>query len=296
MRRRHIALLILLLLTSLIAALVVLTWREVRQEQLNHALIAAVDRNDAANVRRLLRQGADPNAQVLVDDKPPVWKQFWDTLRFRSDPAFAPRMTALAAAITWNSHYDATKDHTIPDGDNADTVKALANAGADVNAGFTRVWSYGTFGTERLRTTPLIEAAANGKWKVMQVLLACHADVHATDGYGNTALMYAVLDWNTGMVKRLVKGGAEVNVKDDNGETALFWAFDWAEPQRHAPMTVICRMYQNPDPNMQEIVKFLLRSRAAVHGISCRGTKIMSLARRWGDKRLIQMLVQAGAR
>jgi hypothetical protein len=87
MRRKRTALLTLLLLIGLIAVPVVLTWREVRQEQLNHALIAAVDRNEAAGVRRLLRQGADPNAQVHTDDKRSLWKQVWDRLRVFSSMA-----------------------------------------------------------------------------------------------------------------------------------------------------------------------------------------------------------------
>ncbi len=35
------------------------TWREVRQERLNHALIAVVRRNDTDAVRNLLHGGAD---------------------------------------------------------------------------------------------------------------------------------------------------------------------------------------------------------------------------------------------
>jgi hypothetical protein len=73
MRRRRAALLTLLVLVGLVAVPVVLTWREVKQEQLNHALIAAVDHNDAAEVRRWLRQGADPNAKDDFGETPLFW-------------------------------------------------------------------------------------------------------------------------------------------------------------------------------------------------------------------------------
>jgi len=63
MRRRYATLLTLLPLVGLVAVPVVLTWREVRQEQLNHALIAVVIRNDLSSVYSLLKQGADANAR-----------------------------------------------------------------------------------------------------------------------------------------------------------------------------------------------------------------------------------------
>ena len=44
------------------------------------------------------------------------------------------------------------------------------------------------------------------------------------DGYGRTALMYAVCreDYNT--VKLLLDNGADVNMKDNDGKTALMYA------------------------------------------------------------------------
>jgi hypothetical protein len=125
MRRRRTALFTLLVLIGLIAVPVVLTWREMRQEQLNHALIVAVDRNDAALVRRLLHQGADANAADLPDDKRPVWKLLWDLLRCGSGQTTAHGKSALTTAILWYP------EDTDPD--NADIVRALAEAGANVN-------------------------------------------------------------------------------------------------------------------------------------------------------------------
>ena len=60
MRLRRTAFFTLILLVGLLAVPVVLTYREVRQEWLNHAMIAAVDRNDTGSVQDLLRAGAAP--------------------------------------------------------------------------------------------------------------------------------------------------------------------------------------------------------------------------------------------
>ena len=68
------------------------------------------------------------------------------------------------------------------------------------------------------------------------------------------------------------------------------------ETLRHEPIMAGSRLYQNPDSNMQEIVKFLLRSGASATGKNLRGDRIMSLALAWGDKKLIQMLKQAGTK
>ena len=81
MRRRPAALLTISLLDGLIAIPAVLTWRQARQDPLDHALIAAVDRNDTALVRKLLRQGADPNAAVLPEDNRSVTPETTPAIR-----------------------------------------------------------------------------------------------------------------------------------------------------------------------------------------------------------------------
>jgi hypothetical protein len=78
MRRRRVALLTFWLLVGVIAVPVVLTWRAVRQKQLNHGLIAAVDRNDTSAIRQYLHAGANPNVPILPDDTRPVWKRLLD--------------------------------------------------------------------------------------------------------------------------------------------------------------------------------------------------------------------------
>lgn len=53
------------------------------------------------------------------------------------------------------------------------------------------------------------------------------ADINATDKYGVTALIQACLHQKKDIVELLIKNGADVNFKDDEGETALAVAERW---------------------------------------------------------------------
>jgi hypothetical protein len=307
MRRKRTALITLLLLIGLIAVPVVLTWREVRQEQLNHALIAAVDRNDAANVRRLLRHGADPNAEVLPVDTRSVWTRLRDLIRHHPIPSAAPspfptwkavavHKPVLMEAIEWSPSDKA-------DPDNVDTVKALADAGANVNFRLNYVTMHMLrWDTVPFHTSLLLEAAYHGKVKVVQVLLAHRADANAADDYGRTPLMYAAAQTSPDMVTALLNAGAQIEAKDDDAETALAWIFDynvWIR-HKHAYGLSISIRY---DSTMsvytarRATVAVLLRHRALVNDRDRSGVTILSLAAQCckEDKELNHMLTQSGA-
>src|SRR5579859_6918143 len=74
--RKRTAPVLIGLLAFLITAPVVATWRAVRQEQLNRALIEAVKRNDDRAVVALLQVGADTNCR----DAPPRKLSLLETL------------------------------------------------------------------------------------------------------------------------------------------------------------------------------------------------------------------------
>jgi Ankyrin repeats (3 copies) len=74
--------------------------------------------------------------------------------------------------------------------------------------------------------TPLMQAAANGDTKEVQKLLAAGADVNARDQSGQTALIIACRTPHVPpeLVKALVAAGADVNTRSRNDYTALSWA------------------------------------------------------------------------
>ncbi len=106
---------------------------------------------------------------------------------------------------------------------NADRIKALIAAGADVNAKNGR------------SMTALMWAAYNNKDDVdcCRALIAVHAEVNAQDNSGRTALMIAAGRGNAECVKALIAAGADVNAKTSYNYTALKCALNSKERNDH---------------------------------------------------------------
>eukprot|EP01108_Squamamoeba_japonica_P000752 TRINITY_DN1271_c0_g1_i1.p2 TRINITY_DN1271_c0_g1~~TRINITY_DN1271_c0_g1_i1.p2 ORF type:complete len:123 (+),score=60.40 TRINITY_DN1271_c0_g1_i1:61-429(+) len=68
-------------------------------------------------------------------------------------------------------------------------------------------------------STPLQQAADYGHVELIRYLAQKGADVNAKDNFGNTALLNAVYEGHTGAVKELLKLGANTSVKGPDGKT-----------------------------------------------------------------------------
>jgi ankyrin repeat protein len=68
-----------------------------------------------------------------------------------------------------------------------------------------------------------IQRAQQGDIQAVKVFLAAGMDPNTKDAKGNTALMYAVAENRTELIKVLLKAKANVNEKND-GQTALSWS------------------------------------------------------------------------
>jgi len=62
--------------------------------------------------------------------------------------------------------------------------------------------------------TPLTRAAGTGDARQVQALLSQGADPNATDGAGGSALIAAAREGHVGVMRVLIKGGADVNQRD----------------------------------------------------------------------------------
>jgi len=73
--------------------------------------------------------------------------------------------------------------------------------------------------------------AANSGENALKQHLASGADVNSRDDDGETPLMRAADDGHTAIVETLLKSGADVNAIDEDGETALMMAAEEGHAQ-----------------------------------------------------------------
>ncbi|MBL0418790.1 ankyrin repeat domain-containing protein [Ramlibacter sp. AW1] len=187
---------------------------------------AAIKRDDAAAVQRLLAAGFDANtvspdgqhglylalrepslkvAQVLVR-----WPQTKVESRNAADES--PLMMA------------ALKGHT-------ELVRRLIERDADVNK---PGWA------------PLHYAATNGHLDIMALLLEHHAFIDAQSPNGTTPLMMAAMYGTPQAVKLLLEEGADVHMKNQLGMTAMDFAQKARRPDAADLITQRLRQLQQP--------------------------------------------------
>jgi Ankyrin repeats (3 copies)/Ankyrin repeat len=109
----------------------------------------------------------------------------------------------------------------------AETVSALVEAGANVNA------------TNALGRTALTFASSYGLAAIVKVLLDHHADpnIIPKDSTGWTAVIAAAHNGHLEVVRLLLDHGADVSIQDKQGRTALAWA----QAQGHADVALALR-------------------------------------------------------
>jgi len=70
----------------------------------------------------------------------------------------------------------------------------------------------------------LLSASIKGNTKIADLLLKAGADVNAKDNDGWTTLMWALFNENMDMMELLLKAGADVNAKSNEGNRILWFA------------------------------------------------------------------------
>lgn len=127
--------------------------------------------------------------------------------------------------------------------------------------------------TDAKRTALMLTTDA----QVVRALLEKGADVNLRDAEGMTALMYAIRDprAESEAVEALLSGGAKVDTQDESGRTALTWAAIGGRA---------------------DVVRALLSKHAALNPKTNTGRTPLALAAINGRIEVVRQLTQAGAR
>ena len=226
-------------------------------------LTLAATNGNAALTEALLKAGADPN--LAVGEGETILMTAARTGNVGTIKALVARGADVNAAEQWQGQtalvYAATQNH-------ADAVKLLVELGADVNIRSKRLefpdFVFKTAGMIYAvqpvgSWTPLMYAARDGAVDAVRVLADSGADLNLVDPDGTTALTLAIINGHFDAAVALLDKGADPNVADRNGMTALYAAVD---------MHTIQTVWGRPMPLLEDatdpvaLVKALLAHRA----------------------------------
>ena len=188
-------------------------------------MIAASVQRNAATVRYLVQKGVDPTWSTKYDSvlSRAAGQGDTETLRFLlakggdTKKADALGFTALLNTLAYAD---------------LERVNLLLKAGSNVNASNTFGGAVKNGPLALTGLTPLMLAVSNGSSEITAALLRAGAEVNAADGRKMTPVMLAVATdlANPATVDLLIQAGADVNAKDQNGESVLDWANKFRDP------------------------------------------------------------------
>ena len=212
-------------------------YRAKTQRDLNMQLLGAVRKGNAEEARQLLERGADPNIRDVPQQQLSLWQQIRYAfhkdrqtvqgqmptvleMAMHSDSDPNPRMVNAALVKTLleaGAHPDdCSEDHITPlmvavQFDSPQTVQMLLDHGANPLAR----------DDDGLRPIHYLTGNDTDELKIADLLIKSGEDVNVTDNTGNTPLMNISGSENIPMVRYLIAHNANVNQRNEGGNTAL---------------------------------------------------------------------------
>jgi ankyrin repeat protein len=226
-------------------------------------LTLAATNGNGAIAEALLKAGANPN--VTVGEGETILMTAARAGNVATIKALVAHGADVNAAEQWQGQtalvYAAVENH-------ADAVKVLVELGANVNVRSKKLefpdFVFKTAGMIYAvqpvgSWTPLMYAARDGAIDAVRALAAGGADLNLVDPEGTTALTLAIINGHFDTAVALLEKGADPNVPDKNGMTALYAAVD---------MNTIQTVWGRPMPLLEDrvdpvaMVRSLLAHRA----------------------------------
>jgi uncharacterized protein len=198
----------------------------------------AASKGDRAEVGRLLRSGADVNAQQGDGATALQWAAY------RGDAKLTELLLKAGAAPGLANHNGTTPLWLAAAHGDAAVIQALLEGGADANDRLP------------LGRRPLMLAARSGNVAAVRALLEHGAEVNASEAErGTTALMQAADQGHAGVLKELIQSGANVAavsrpVRRDGRTAALGNAND---PRRAVRQQAIAALCEAGKPDLEQV-------------------------------------------
>lgn len=202
------------------------------------AVADAARQGDKAEIERLLKVGADVNAQQADGATALQWAAY------RGDAKLVERLLKGGAKPELANHNGATPLWLAASRGDAAVVEALLKGGANANEELP------------LGRRPLMLAARSGSVEAVHALLEHGADVNASETErGTTALMQAADQGHADVLKELIRHGAKVAalsrpVMRDGRSAALGNSEDPRRAVRQQAIAVLCEAKQ---PDLQQV-------------------------------------------
>jgi ankyrin repeat protein len=152
------------------------------------------------------------------------------------------------------------------------------------------------------RATRLMDALRHGNWPTFEKLLRENPKAAQTKGSGgSTPLMFAALYGDARSVRLLLAQGAEANIRNGAGATALLWAVDDPEKVR-----LLLERGADANTRSEDGVSPLLLAASRFgsgnvvrllldHGAKLEGQPVLARAAATGDEAMMRMLIGRGA-
>ncbi len=198
----------------------------------------AASKGNTAEVERLLKHGADVNAQQADGATALQWAAY------RGDAKLAELLLKAGAKPDLPNHDGATPLWLAAARGDAAVVQALLNGGADANEQLP------------LGRRPLMLAARSGNVAAVHALLEHGADVNASEAErGTTALMQAADQGHADVLKELIQHGANVAATSKpvmrDGRTAALGNSE--DPRRAVRQQAIAVLCAAKPPDLQQV-------------------------------------------